>query len=92
MSSSATPNRSRCYGECAAAWPPVYTSGAPVAGSGVRQSLLGVTRHRDGRRQVTYRGRPLYYYAHEDAGEVRCHNVSQRRQLVGDRARRSPPT
>ena len=68
-------NRSRCYGACAAAWPPVYTSGTPVAGNGVRRSLLGVTRRRDGRRQVTYRGRPLYYYAHEDSGEVRCHNV-----------------
>ncbi len=68
-------NRSRCYGECAEAWPPVYTSGAPVAGRGVRRSLLGTTRRRDGRRQVTYRGRPLYYYAHEGGGEVRCHNV-----------------
>ena len=68
-------NRSACYGACAAAWPPVYTSGTPVAGRGVRRSLLGVTRRRDGRRQVTYRGRPLYYYAHEGAGEVRCHNV-----------------
>jgi len=68
-------NRSRCYGECAKAWPPVYTSGTPVAGSGVRASLLGTTRRRDGRRQVTYRGRPLYYYAHEGAGQVRCHNV-----------------
>ena len=46
-----------------------------MAGSGVRRSLLGTTRRRDGRRQVTYRGRPLYYYAHEDSGEVRCHNV-----------------
>ncbi len=68
-------NRSRCYGDCAAAWPPVYTTGTPVAGRGVRKSLLGVTRRRDGRRQVTYRGRPLYYYAHEGGGEVRCHNV-----------------
>ncbi len=71
-----TKNRSRCSGECAAAWPPVYTSGTPVAGRGVRGSLLGVMRRPDGRRQVTYRGRPLYYYAHEGAGEVRCHNVS----------------
>jgi predicted lipoprotein with Yx(FWY)xxD motif len=66
---------SRCYGECARAWPPVYTRGKPVAGRGVRASLLGTTRRRDGRRQVTYRGRPLYYYAHEGPGEVRCHNV-----------------
>jgi predicted lipoprotein with Yx(FWY)xxD motif len=67
--------RSRCYGECAEAWPPVYTSGTPVAGKGARKSLLGTIRRRDGRRQVTYRGRPLYYYAHEGAGQVRCHDV-----------------
>ncbi len=68
-------NRSRCYGECAKAWPPVYTKGKPVAGPGTRASLLGTTRRRDGRLQVTYRGRPLYYYVNEGPGEVRCHNV-----------------
>lgn len=67
--------RSRCSGACADAWPPVYTKGSPVAGKGTRKSLLGTIRRRDGRRQVTYRGRPLYYYAHEGSGEVRCHNV-----------------
>ena len=67
--------RTRCYGKCAEAWPPVLTKGKPVAGKGARKSLLGTIRRRDGRRQVTYRGRPLYYYAHEATGEVRCHNV-----------------
>lgn len=69
-------NLSRCYGRCADAWPPVYTTGRPVAGPGVRRSLLGTTRRRDGRRQVTYAGKPLYYYAHEGPGEVKCHNVN----------------
>jgi predicted lipoprotein with Yx(FWY)xxD motif len=68
-------NRTNCKDECAKAWPPVYTSGKPAAGKGVKSSLLGSIR-RGGRRQVTYRGRPLYYYAHEGASEVRCHNVS----------------
>jgi predicted lipoprotein with Yx(FWY)xxD motif len=67
--------RSRCYGECAEAWPPVFAKGKPVAGRGVRRSLLGTTRRRGGRLQVTYRGRPLYFYAHEGPGEVLCHNV-----------------
>src|SRR4051812_6515489 len=67
-------NKTNCKGACADAWPPVYTTGKPVAGKGVKASLLGSIR-RGGRRQVTYRGRPLYYYAHESAGEVRCHNV-----------------
>jgi predicted lipoprotein with Yx(FWY)xxD motif len=66
---------SACYGECAAAWPPVFTKGKPRAGRGVRAKLLGTTRRRGGKRQVTYAGRPLYYYAHEGPGEVLCHNV-----------------
>jgi len=68
--------KSRCYGTCAEAWPPVYTSGKPVAGRGVRKSLIGTTRRRGGRRQVTYAGKPLYYYAHEGPGQVLCHNVN----------------
>jgi predicted lipoprotein with Yx(FWY)xxD motif len=68
--------RSRCYGTCAEAWPPVYTNGKPVAGRGVRASLLGTTRRRNGRRQVTYAGKPLYYYSHEGPGEVLCHDVN----------------
>lgn len=64
-----------CYGECAEAWPPVFTKGEPRAGDGVDDDLLGTLERRDGRLQVTYAGRPLYYYAHEGPGEVRCHNV-----------------
>lgn len=67
--------RSRCYGDCAEAWPPVFTKGKPRAGDGVRKRLLGTTTRRDGRKQVTYAGKPLYYYAHEGPGEVLCHDV-----------------
>jgi predicted lipoprotein with Yx(FWY)xxD motif len=69
-------NESVCYGDCAKAWPPVLSAGAPAAGDGVRPSLLGTIKRRGGRRQVTYAGRPLYFYAHEDAGQVLCHNVN----------------
>jgi predicted lipoprotein with Yx(FWY)xxD motif len=68
-------DKSNCYGECAAAWPPVLTKGEPVAGDGVDESLLGTTKRDDGSTQVTYGGRPLYYYVNEGPGEVRCHNV-----------------
>jgi predicted lipoprotein with Yx(FWY)xxD motif len=85
-------NQSRCKGECARAWPPVYTTGKPVAGKGARQSLLGTIR-RGNRRQVTYRGRPLYYYVDEGPGEVRCHNVDLHGGLwwvIGADGRRRP--
>lgn len=68
--------RSNCYGECATAWPPVLTKGKPRAGKGVRSKRLGTIERRDGGRQVTYAGKPLYYYAHESPGEVLCHNVN----------------
>ncbi len=86
-------DRTVCYGDCAEAWPPVYTKGRPRAGSGVRRSLLGTIRRRDGRLQVTYAGKPLYFYAHEGPGEVRCHNVDLNGGLwwvVGANGKRRP--
>jgi predicted lipoprotein with Yx(FWY)xxD motif len=53
---------SACYGACAALWPPVLTKGRPVAGPGVRKSLLGTTTRSDGKLEVTYGGHPLYYF------------------------------
>jgi predicted lipoprotein with Yx(FWY)xxD motif len=53
---------SACYGACAALWPPLLTTGKPVAGPGVRRSLLGTTRRKDGKLEVTYGGHPLYYF------------------------------
>jgi predicted lipoprotein with Yx(FWY)xxD motif len=51
-----------CYGACAALWPPLITHGKPVAGPGVRASLLGTTKRKDGKLEVTYGGHPLYYF------------------------------
>jgi predicted lipoprotein with Yx(FWY)xxD motif len=67
--------KSTCYGGCAAAWPVYFAKGKVKAMRGVKQSLIGTVRRRDGRRQVTYNGWPLYYYAHEGPREVKCQNV-----------------
>ena len=69
-------NKSRCYGRCAKAWPPVLSQGRPKAGRGVDPDLLGTARRRNGDRQVTYGGKPLYTYAHEGRDEVFCHDVN----------------
>ena len=53
---------SACYGACAALWPPVITNGKPHAGPGVRASLLGTTKRKDGKLEVTYNHHPLYYF------------------------------
>jgi predicted lipoprotein with Yx(FWY)xxD motif len=70
--------RSHCYGACAKAWPVYFASERLLAGKGVGQSLIGTTRRRDGRRQVTYNGRPLYYYIGDKSpGQVLCQNVDE---------------
>lgn len=53
---------SACYGACAVAWPPVTTTGNPKAEGGASASKLGTIKRTDGTTQVTYAGRPLYYY------------------------------
>ncbi len=66
-----TPNTSNCYDKCATAWPPLLTTGKPVAGDGVDASKLGTTTRKGGATQVTYNGWPLYYYFKDkSAGDV----------------------
>jgi len=49
---------------CISFWPPLVASGsAPKAAHGVNARLLGTIRLRNGTRQVTYAGHPLYLYA-----------------------------
>lgn len=69
--------KAECYGDCAKAWPPMLTKGKPVAGKGMRQGLLGTTRRRNGKLQVTYRDQPLYYYVADEPGRILCHNVPE---------------
>lgn len=69
--------RSECYGACAEAWPPVLTKGEPEASGGAEAKLLGTTERDDGTTQVTYAGRPLYYYVDDPRGELLCHNVEE---------------
>jgi predicted lipoprotein with Yx(FWY)xxD motif len=62
---------SKCTGGCAQTWPPLITRGKPVAGMGVKQSLLGTARRSNGKLQVTYNGHPLYKYAFDSkAGQT----------------------
>jgi predicted lipoprotein with Yx(FWY)xxD motif len=69
--------KSRCYGACARAWPPVLTKGRPRAGPGVKARLLGTTRRSNGKLQVTYKNHPLYYYVDDSPGRILCQNVSE---------------
>jgi predicted lipoprotein with Yx(FWY)xxD motif len=62
---------------CVQYWPPVLTSGAPQAGTGVNASLLGTTTRTDGTTQVTYAGHPLYLFLSDmKAGDVSGQGVN----------------
>jgi|GEM_PF-555560 len=66
-----SPAASICTGACVTAWPPLTTTGAPRAGSGVNAQLLGTITRADGTRQVTYAGHPLYtFFRDSAAGQV----------------------
>jgi len=55
-------HKSACYSSCAKFWPPLLTTGKPVAGAGVKAALLGTSKRTDGKLQVTYKGYPLYMF------------------------------
>ena len=58
---------SACSGACAAAWPPLTSTGKPTAGTGLAASKLGTAKRSDGSAEVTYNGHPLYTYAGDGA-------------------------
>ncbi|HEX6972114.1 MAG TPA: hypothetical protein VF234_07830 [Limnochordia bacterium] len=61
------PGVSNCYDRCAQNWPPLLIAyGEPSAPPAIKGEL-GVITRRDGGRQVTYNGMPLYYWARDQA-------------------------
>lgn len=68
--------KSACYGSCAAIWPPLLTTSAPLAGTGIKKSLLATTKRNDGKLQVLYAGHPLYLFASDaKAGQATGQDV-----------------
>ena len=68
----------RCTGACAKAWPPLVVrsrAAVPRRLAGIR-GTFGVVRRPDGRLQVTFRGLPVYTYAHEGPTQVLCDDVN----------------
>jgi predicted lipoprotein with Yx(FWY)xxD motif len=69
-----TPATSKCYGSCAAYWPPV--TGPAAASPGV-PGRVGTIRRTDGTEQLTYNGHPLYTYVGDSApGQARGNNLN----------------
>jgi predicted lipoprotein with Yx(FWY)xxD motif len=69
-----TPTTSKCYGSCAAYWPPAI--GTAAAGSGL-PGQTGTIKRTDGSLQLTYNGHPLYTYIGDGApGQARGNNLN----------------
>jgi predicted lipoprotein with Yx(FWY)xxD motif len=69
--------KSACYGACATNWPPFLTIGKPKAGAGVKAALLGTTKRKDGKLQVTYNKHPLYWFKFDGkAGQTKGEDVN----------------
>ena len=67
-----------CRGACARAWPPYLVNARPRAGAGVAAGRVGTTKRRNGSLQVTYAGRPLYYYVGDrKPGQILCQDVTE---------------
>jgi hypothetical protein len=52
----------RTISGCEKDWPAVTTVGKPVAGPGVKKSLLGTIPYKGKLRELTYDGHPLHTY------------------------------
>ena len=68
-----TPTTSKCYGSCAAYWPPVTgtTAGQHLPGT------VGTITRTDGSHQLTYNGHPLYTYIGDSApGQANGNNLN----------------
>jgi len=67
---------SSCYDQCAQNWPPLLvTAGKPIGPAGLA-GQLGVTTRKDGSKQATYNGVPLYHFAKDQKpGDTTGQNV-----------------
>ena len=69
-----TPASSKCYGSCAAYWPPV--TGTAAASPGL-PGRIGAIIRTGGARQLTYNGHPLYTYIGDSApGQANGNNLN----------------
>jgi predicted lipoprotein with Yx(FWY)xxD motif len=74
------PSSSPCNAACLKIWPAVTVPATVTkvgAGAGVQQSTLGVTTGPGGTHQVTYKGKPLFYFFEDKKGTVKGNITDQ---------------
>lgn len=68
-----SPSGNGCDSACLAIWPAltVHSGSKASAGTGVTKSKLGVTTDAKGAHQVTYGGKPVYFFVEDTKGTVK---------------------
>ncbi|MFF3256387.1 hypothetical protein [Actinacidiphila glaucinigra] len=76
---------SDCYDKCAKKWPPLTTTKpVTVTGKYTIPSNIGTITRKDGTKQVTYGGHPLYYYEGDTApNQIKGQGVDGEWFLIG---------
>lgn len=85
-----TPRISRCAGACTREWLPVRSSGGKAQSeAGMRAANVGSMQRPDGSDQITFNGRPLYFYSGDKkSGDSAGHG----RRAYGGQWSAVPPT
>ncbi len=60
------PGKSACAGDCVTRWPLFYRETVAAAGD-LKASDFGTITRDDGKKQTSYKGMPLYYFAMDKA-------------------------
>jgi predicted lipoprotein with Yx(FWY)xxD motif len=79
-------NKVTCTAACKGVWPPLLVTGSakPIAGPGVKQSMLGTIKRPDGGTQVTYDGFALYrYVGDKEPGNVNGQGTEKKWYVLG---------
>ena len=72
-----TPGKSACEGPCVEKWPLYYAEKVDPKGD-LKPADFGSIQRADGKKQTTYKGLPLYYFAGDKAaGDTSGHGVKE---------------
>jgi predicted lipoprotein with Yx(FWY)xxD motif len=72
-----SPGKSTCSGACLEKWP-IYYRETVAAPKGIKAEDFGTITREDGKKQTTFRGYPIYYWAGDKkAGETNGQGVNK---------------
>jgi len=71
-------NTSTCTGACLEKWPVFFGGAMPTVPPSLKATDFGAIDRPDGKKQSTFRGYPLYYYAMDlKAGDTKGHKINE---------------